>query len=245
MAHYRIIEWAKYQHYKDRSPPWIKLHAGTLTSNTWVSLSNDSRALAIACMLVAADTDNKIPVDPQYMRRRAYFDAVPDFAPLVAVGFIELVGEIKDLAQSLQADASAPLANGTKRPSESESEGETEQSRAEQKDNSTSRKALSAEQRGTRLSDDWKPTAEDRAFAIDIGLDPDVSADEFRDYWTALPGARGRKLDWSKTFKNRCRELGKKPRLNGAVKGETFEQKRQRENLAVIHAYEATKHDGH
>lgn len=240
---YRIVEWGTYQHYRDRSPPWIKLHANTLTSRTWVSLSNDGRALAIACMLEAAATDNKIPADPQYMRRRAYFDEAPDFAPLVAVGFIALVGDNNDLAKSTQADASATLANGTER--SSESEGETEQSKEEKKDNSTSRKALSAEQRGTRLPDDWKPTAEDRAFAIDLGLDPDVTADEFRDYWTALPGARGRKLNWSKTFKNRCRELGKKPRLNGAVKGETFEQKRQRENLAVIHAYEATKHDGH
>lgn len=90
---------------------------------------------------------------------------------------------------------------------------------------STSRKALSAERRGTRLPDDWKPNAEDRAFASDLGLDPELTADEFRDHWTALPGARGRKLDWSKTFKNRCRALGKKPRPNG---GETFDQRRIR-----------------
>ena len=29
-------------------------------------------------------------------------------------------------------------------------------------------------------------------------------AEEFRNYWCAVPGARGRKLDWAATFRNRC-----------------------------------------
>ena len=96
--------------------------------------------------------------------------------------------------------------------SESESESDAEASRH---DNSTSKRVRSAEQRGMRLSDDWKPSTEDRAFASDLGLNPDQEAAAFRDYWTALPGARGRKLDWSKTFRNRCRELGKRIKPNG------------------------------
>lgn len=213
MSHYRIIEWATYQHYKDRSPPWIKLHRELLTSRTWVTLSNDSRALAIACMLVAADTDNEIPADPSYMRRRAYFDAVPDFAPLVAVGFVELVGDNKDLAMPTQADASTMLANGTE--CSSESEGEAEQSRAEQKDHSDAAQpvAKSPSKRGTRLSEDWALTPELRAFASDLGLNPDDVRDEFVDHWTAVPGSRGLKLDWAKTFKNRCRQLAKTVRV--------------------------------
>lgn len=71
---------------------------------------------------------------------------------------------------------------------------------------------------GTRLPDNWKPLPSDRDFAKDLGLDPDLTADEFRDYWTALPGARGRKLDWSKTFRNRCRELAGRPKGRGATK---------------------------
>ncbi len=80
---------------------------------------------------------------------------------------------------------------------------------------STSRKPRSAEPKGTRLAEDWRPSADDRAFAADLALDPDGVGDEFRDFWTAVPGARGRKLDWSKTFRNRCRELGKRPHGNG------------------------------
>jgi hypothetical protein len=133
MTHYRIKAWAEYQHYKDRSPPWIKLHRDLLTSNTWVMLDNASRVLAVACMLVAADTDNKIPAEPAFMRRRAYLDADPVYAPLVEVGFLEIVNEIKPLKSKrkrLLADASAMQANDTECSSE-ERRGETEQRREE------------------------------------------------------------------------------------------------------------------
>ena len=61
--------------------------------------------------------------------------------------------------------------------------------------------------RGKRLPTDWQPTAEDREFAESLGLNPDDITPEFRDYWCAVPGARGTKLDWSRTFKNRCRDI--------------------------------------
>ncbi len=61
--------------------------------------------------------------------------------------------------------------------------------------------------RGTRLAADWRPSADDRAFAGRCGLEPDSLAAEFRDYWHGVPGARGRKLDWAATFRNRCRAI--------------------------------------
>lgn len=61
--------------------------------------------------------------------------------------------------------------------------------------------------RGTRLASDWQPSGDDWKFAANLGLDPDDAADEFRDYWKAIPGSRGIKLDWSATFRNRCREI--------------------------------------
>lgn len=112
----RVVNWDKMQHYKDRSPPWIKLHRDLLTSETWVSSSNDDRVLAIAIMMLAADTDNRIPASPRYIQRRAYLDNAPDLSGLLALNFIEIIEE-KD-------DASTPLADA--RP-EGETEGEGEQ----------------------------------------------------------------------------------------------------------------------
>lgn len=99
---YRIKNWHDYQHYKDRCPPWIKLHSSLLTSETWVMGSDATRALAVASMLLASrnnDNDGTFNGDPEYVKRFAYLNSKPDFKQLIEYGFIELV-----------QDASNPLA---------------------------------------------------------------------------------------------------------------------------------------
>jgi hypothetical protein len=72
-----------------------------------------------------------------------------------------------------------------------------------------SKKEVVARARGTRLAvtelpDDW------RAFAVGHGVaDPAAAFAEFRDYWIAVPGQRGTKLDWAATWRNRIRNLPK------------------------------------
>ena len=93
----------------------------------------------------------------------------------------------------------------TGRPSQSQSQIEKDDASASsgaRKGNGNDRSS-----RGTRLSPDWQPSAEDRDFAATLELDPDAAAAEFRDYWCAVPGSKGTKLDWSATYRNRCREL--------------------------------------
>lgn len=126
MPFYRIKNWGEFQHYKDRAPPWIKLHRSMLTSRTWVSASDSERTLAIACMLIAADTDNKIPDDPAYVRRVAYLNCDPDFKSLLRSQFIELVDE----NGSVIAGAIEPLAKRTECSSE-ERRDRAEKSRGE------------------------------------------------------------------------------------------------------------------
>lgn len=69
---------------------------------------------------------------------------------------------------------------------------------------STPRKAKSPPL-GSRLPDDWSP---DIGAAMALGLSQQQAAqqaDRFRDYWRAVPGAKGRKLDWPATWRNWCR----------------------------------------
>lgn len=104
------------------------------------------------------------------------------------------------------------------------------------KDHSAAKATPTQGNRGTRLSDDWALTDDLRAFARDLGLEPDAERDAFVDYWTSVPGSKGLKLDWGKTFKNRCRDLSKKPSFGKAqpVIAETFNQRRIREGLEAI-----------
>ncbi len=69
---------------------------------------------------------------------------------------------------------------------------------------------------GSRLSADWMPSMEDRAFAEKHGKNPDTIAPSFRDYWHGVAGAKGRKADWSATWRNWIRrEADAAPTKNG------------------------------
>lgn len=108
MRKIRVKNWEKFQHYKDRNPPWIKLHFALLSSEDWVMLADDSKLLAVVCMLVASKNDGFIPDNPSYLKRIAYLDKLPNLNPLIECGFLEIL--IAD-ASVLQADDSVLQAN--------------------------------------------------------------------------------------------------------------------------------------
>jgi uncharacterized protein YdaU (DUF1376 family) len=59
--------------------------------------------------------------------------------------------------------------------------------------------------RATRIPPAWRPDDAGRHFALDLGLDPDSTADAFADYWTAASGRTSAKLDWNAAFRTWCR----------------------------------------
>lgn len=122
MRYISVRNWDKHQHYRDRNPPWIKLHRELLTSHTWAGADDASRALAIAIMLLAAANGNRIPADPAYIKRVAYLNSEPDFSFLIKSEFIDIIDENGN-ASNMLADASAMQAYA--RP-ERETEGELE-----------------------------------------------------------------------------------------------------------------------
>jgi hypothetical protein len=50
--------WRKFQHYKNRTPPWIKLHRELLNDRAFMLLPVASKALAPLLWLLASETDN-------------------------------------------------------------------------------------------------------------------------------------------------------------------------------------------
>jgi hypothetical protein len=101
----RIRNWERFQHYSKRNPPWIKLHVEILSSRDWVTLNNDGRVLAIACMVLASRGGGEIDLDPEYFQRVAYLKKKPDFQPLITCGFLELEKDASGCKRTL-ADAS-------------------------------------------------------------------------------------------------------------------------------------------
>lgn len=72
--------------------------------------------------------------------------------------------------------------------------------------------------RGTRLTAEWQPDAPCWNFASSLGFDAsqiESIADHFRDYWVAVPGQRGLKLDWAATWRNWVRREAERKRPRG------------------------------
>jgi uncharacterized protein YdaU (DUF1376 family) len=61
---------------------------------------------------------------------------------------------------------------------------------------------------GSRLPEDWKPSLADVEYCKTErpDLQPSKVAQNFYDYWIAIPGAKGRKLDWSATWRTWVRK---------------------------------------
>jgi hypothetical protein len=97
MKYYTVSNWKKFQHYKDRNPPWIKLHFELLSSADWVMLDDNSRVLAIACMLIASRNDGTVPDNPEYIKRVAYLNETPNFKPLLDSGFLQVASDCKQM----------------------------------------------------------------------------------------------------------------------------------------------------
>ena len=95
-----IKNWKDYQHYKDRNPPWIKLHFSILSSQDWVMLDDNSKLLAVVCMLLASRKEGQIDGSEDglaYLQRVAYLKKRPDLNPLIKCGFLEYASGCKQL----------------------------------------------------------------------------------------------------------------------------------------------------
>ena len=102
MQYFKVRNWEKFQHYKDRAPPWIKLHFSLLSSQDWVMLDDASKLLAIVCMLIASRNEGLVPDDPDYLARVAYLKRV-NLQPLVNSGF--LIPVLADASKCKQEQA--------------------------------------------------------------------------------------------------------------------------------------------
>lgn len=57
---YQIPEWSSFQSYKDRCPPWIRLHRRLLDNFKYQKMSAEARALLPMLWLIAAEDENPV-----------------------------------------------------------------------------------------------------------------------------------------------------------------------------------------
>jgi len=74
MKYFQVKDWNKFQHYKERNPPWIKLETDVFMKYEFGSLSDASKLLAVCIWTLASRSrDPKlglVPADLEYIKRQ-------------------------------------------------------------------------------------------------------------------------------------------------------------------------------
>jgi hypothetical protein len=174
----KIRNWSKFQHFKDRKPPWIKLYRDLLDDMDWHTLDSDAAKLLVMLWLIASENDGHIP-DAKTLAFRC---RLPES---------KIKQSLTHLSQWLDHDDINVI---SERYHDDCIETETEKEiKTETKSN-----------RGSRLPVDFVLPEEWIQFCKTErkDLNPDKVFAEFKDYWTALPAGKGTKADWTATWRN-------------------------------------------
>jgi hypothetical protein len=109
-----IKDWNKYQHYKHRDPPWIRLYRGLLNDREWHNLDGDDAKALVMLWLIASEREGSLP-------------PVQDLAFRLRMTEARCASMLSRLDHWLVQDASTPLAEcGQDATPETETETETE-----------------------------------------------------------------------------------------------------------------------
>jgi hypothetical protein len=216
----QVKNWAKFQHFKDRRPPWVKLYRDILDDIEWHKLDGDSAKMLINIWLIASEYSGEVP-DIATLAFRLRITEIQVKKALSSLGHWLISERYQDdisVIQKISAtDIEVPLRERDREREETEEEIEKE-----------AKKEKTA--RGSRLPQNFEL---DFQFAVDQGLQNTLEeAAKFRDYWNSQPGQKGVKLDWQATWRNWCRNA--KPSAKVQQSSETPYQRSMREKYQTI-----------
>ncbi len=106
-SYFRIRNFERFQHYKDRNPPWIRLYGALWRDRAFFRLPDVLKAHLIGLFALAARLDNRIPDDPEWLAHELCASEPIDLAALAASGF--LIPEHH--ASAAAADGEHPVAS--------------------------------------------------------------------------------------------------------------------------------------
>jgi hypothetical protein len=206
----QIKSWAKFQHFKDRRPPWIKLYRDILDDIEWHELPAESAKTLVMLWLIASEEDGNLPD----LKTLSFRLRIPQK---------QLETQLKDLGhwietERYQSDISVSQKNSvaevsdhqeTERETEKETEGEPPASQSPPPhpvDSKPKATTLAAYLR-TCKAKSMKPVPDGhfvRSWAQEAGITPDmlqIAWLQFRERYTEDEKAkRKRYTDWPAHF---------------------------------------------
>src|ERR1035437_10335500 len=99
MKFLRVKNFEHFQHYKDRSPPWIKLYNELLDDYEFGNLPDASKCHLMSIWLLASRYENKIPCDATWVARRINATDDVDLELLTEAGILIVYQDDADCGQ--------------------------------------------------------------------------------------------------------------------------------------------------
>jgi hypothetical protein len=121
-----VRNWKKFQHYKDRQPPWIKLYTALLDDPKFLALPDAAKGQLCALFLLAAKRGNLLPDKPSTLRVLIGCTGRLYLPELLAGGWIEHASSDASALASTGASAVADSDASPLRARSREGEGEAE-----------------------------------------------------------------------------------------------------------------------
>lgn len=219
--YFRVRNFERFQHYKDRNPPWIRLYGALWRDRAFFRLADAAKAHLIGLFSLAARLDNRIPDDPQWLAHELCASEEIDLAGLEAAGF--LVREPDDSAAHPEIAAVASrsvsaseqsqseltlLASPNPTPTETSPQIQFELDHQPSPDGDTGTRLRREPgmpripRRETPWPSGFALSHSMRLFALRLNLDPDAEFESWRDDCAA----HGRRYaDWNAAWRGRCR----------------------------------------
>lgn len=222
IRYFTVKNLAKFQHYKDRNPPWIKLYTKLIDDYEFNELpSATQRDLMMIWLLVSKEPERRMPYNPVWVAQKIHARNPVDLDALSDAGFIIPDSEAlapmppKDASNLASEEASGTVAFPSVSLSSLDSSSlfsfpNSESSLDPNRSSETivvhepvEPKAAAAARRH-RLPDDFELNDADRRVATECHVDAEKVLVEFKTYWkgTGKPMA-----DWHAVYQNRCRQL--------------------------------------
>lgn len=201
-----IKNWERHQHYKERTPPWIKLHRSLLDDMEYRLIDPQYRALLVDLWLLAAENEGKVKAH------------VPDIAFRLRADVVWLDGGLHVLADSgfielPKPPASVALATCLPRVEESREEIDPKEKEQHTAGVSVIRRngePMRYHEVRTRIAAVMAEVAEGARKSLKSEESAEMQADVVFAYWAGILGHEGAMLDAKRVqrLKNRLKENG-------------------------------------
>jgi hypothetical protein len=183
----RIKNWREFQHFKDRTPPWIKLYRNLLDDPYWHELDGDS-AKALTMLWLLASEDKK---------HEGYLPDIKTISFRLRISETKAKQIISKLSHWIITDDINVI---SKRYQDDTPETETYSKETEKE--TESGVAKTRPKKATQLPSDFELPEEWGEWAEGLGMTFDqivLESEKFKDYWH---GTGKPKADWQATWRN-------------------------------------------